>query len=64
VVLTTPPRKKFLVTKPHIKTKICEAAKVLQELQSHGGGGRRNKDSNCAYDYKTTFFLKEITRGV
>jgi hypothetical protein len=33
VALTTPPSKKFLVTKPHIKGKrICEAAKVLQEL--------------------------------
>jgi hypothetical protein len=38
VVLTTPPLKKFLVTKPHINLKkwICEAAKVLRELQSHG----------------------------
>jgi len=38
VVLTTPPRNKFLVTKPHIN-KIFEAAKVFQELYSHEGGG-------------------------
>jgi hypothetical protein len=37
MVLKTPPRKKFLVTKPHIK-KRCETANVPQELQSHGGG--------------------------
>jgi hypothetical protein len=36
VVLTTPPRKKLFVTKPHM---ICEEAKVLQELYSHRGGG-------------------------
>jgi hypothetical protein len=35
----TPHHKKFLVTKPHIKERICEVAKALQELQSHGGGG-------------------------
>jgi hypothetical protein len=35
-MLKTTPRKKFLVTKPH---KVCEAARVLQELWSHGGGG-------------------------
>jgi len=34
VVITTPPRKKFLVTKSHIKERkmIREAVKVLQEL--------------------------------
>jgi len=39
-VLTSPLRKKFLVTKPHTKERICEAAKVLQEIWSHGGGGK------------------------
>jgi hypothetical protein len=52
VVLKTPPRKKFLVTKPHIKDcrtelwkdkgewkRICEAANVLQELWGHERGG-------------------------
>jgi hypothetical protein len=39
VVLTTPPRRKFLVTKHHIKElRMCEVAKDLQKLQSHGGG--------------------------
>jgi len=40
VVLTTAPCKKFLATKPHIK-ELCEAAKVLQEMYTHRGGGGR-----------------------
>jgi hypothetical protein len=40
-MLTSPPRKKSLVTKPHIKVYICKAAKDLQEMWSHGGGGWR-----------------------
>jgi hypothetical protein len=41
MVLTTPPCKTFLVTEPHKRNAIwiCEVTKVLQELQSHGGGG-------------------------
>jgi hypothetical protein len=44
VVLTTPPLKKFLVTKPHKNYRICEMAKVLQELQSHGEGGGEEEE--------------------
>jgi hypothetical protein len=42
VVLTTPPRKKLLVTKPHTKIILYKAANVLQELYSHGGGRGKN----------------------